>query len=77
MNLRLGCNWVREQLLARKVHVLGVGPDQAAKEDDLWEAAVAEIDGWLDPDSVEVDEVDVWSDPEWIAAMGGEMAGVS
>ena len=68
---------MREQLLARKVHVLGVGSEQAAKEDDLWDSAVAEIDGWLDPESVEeADLVDVWSDPEWIAAMGGEMAEV-
>ncbi len=77
MNLRLAFEWVREQMLSRASHRIAVGPERAAKEDDVWEAAVAEVDGFLSPEEVEIDEVDVWGDPEWVAAMGGEMAGVS
>lgn len=76
MSLRLACAWVREQMIARAQHRIAVGPEQAAKEDDIYDAAVAEVDAMLDPDDV-VDQVDVWGDPEWVAAMGGEMAGVS
>lgn len=75
MNLRLACTWVREQMLTRASHRIAVGPEQAAKEDAIWDEAVAEVDGMLEPAPVE-DEVDVWGDPEWVAAMGGEMAGV-
>lgn len=75
MSLRLACSWVREQMLSRASHRIAVGPEQAAKEDDIWDAAVAEVDGFLEPEEVEM--VDVWSDPEWVAAMGGEVAGVS
>lgn len=75
MNLRTAFAWVREQMLARASHRIAVGPEQAAKEDDIWAAAVAEVDDLLDPQPVE--QVDVWGDPEWVAAMGGEVAGVS
>lgn len=74
MNLRLACSWVREQMIARAQHRLAVGPERAAKEDDIYDAAVAEVDALLEPEAVE--QVDVWGDPEWVAAMGGEMAGV-
>lgn len=78
MNLRLACNWLRQEMISRALHRLAVGPDQAAKEDDLYDAAVAEVDDLLDPPEVdEADLVDPWTDPEWVAAMGGEMAGVS
>lgn len=78
MNLRLACNWLRQEMISRALHRLAVGPEQAAREDDLYDAAVAEVDDLLDPPEVDpADEVDVWSDPEWVAAMGGEMAGVS
>jgi hypothetical protein len=76
MPLRLACNWLREQMLARKVHVLAAGPERVAKEDNIWEAAVAEVDDFLDPQPAD-DVPDPWSDPEWVAAMGGEMAEVS
>lgn len=78
MNLRLACNWLRQEMISRALHRLAVGPDQAAKEDDQYDAAVAEVDDLLDPPEVdEADLVDPWTDPEWVAAMGGEMAGVS
>jgi hypothetical protein len=62
-----------------RLHRLAVGPEQAAaKEDDLSTSAVAEVDRFLDPPEVdEADMEDPWTDPEWVAAMGGEMAGVS
>lgn len=75
MNLRLACTWVREQMIDRAHHRLVVGPDQSAKEDAWYEAAVAEVDALLDP--LDVDDAgaaDVWADPAWVAAMGGEMA---
>ena len=72
MNLRLACSWVREQMITRAQHRLAVGPEQVAKEDAIYEAAVAEVDDLLDPQPVE--ERDWWGDPEWVAAMGGEMA---
>lgn len=74
MNLRLACAWVREQMIDRAHHRLVVGPDQAAKEDAWYEAAVAEVDDLLDPPAVDDDAADVWGDPSWVAAMGGEMA---
>jgi len=74
MNLRLALSWVREQMLSRASHRIAVGPEQSSKEDDIWDAAVAEVDGFLDPQPVDAD--DVWGDPEWVAAMGGEVAGV-
>jgi len=74
MNLRLACSWVREQMITRAQHRLAVGPEQVAKEDAIYEAAVAEVDDLLDPQPVE--ERDWWGDPEWVAAMGGEMAEV-
>lgn len=78
MNLRLACSWVRQELVDRACHRLAVGPEQSAKEAALYEDAVAEVDAMLDPPEVdEADRVDVWSDPEWVAAMGGEMAGVN
>lgn len=65
-------------MIARALHRLDVGPEQAAKEDDLYDAAVAEVDEMLDPQEVdEADQIDVWGDPEWVAALGGEMAEVS
>ena len=77
MNLRLACAWVRQQLVDRACHRLAVGPEQAAREADLSTSAVAEVDRFLDPPVVdEADMADPWSDPEWVAAMGGEMAGV-
>lgn len=76
MNLRLACVWVRQQLVDRACHRIGVGPDRAAEEDARYEEAVAEVDGFLDPPEVDAAEaVDPWSDPEWVAAFGGEMAG--
>lgn len=72
MNLRLACSWVREQMIARAQHRLVVGPERAAEEDAVYDAAVAEVDDLLDPQPVE--ERDWWGDPEWVAAMGGEMA---
>ena len=75
MNLRLACAWVREQMIARAQHRIAVGPEQAAKEDDIYDAAVAEVDGFLDPPEVAA-VADPWGDPEWVAAMGGEMAEV-
>ena len=78
MNLRLACAWVRQEMISRAVHRLAVGAERAAKEDDLYDEAVAEVDALLDPPEVdEADLVDPWTDPEWVAAMGGEMAGVS
>jgi hypothetical protein len=77
MNLRLAFEWVREQMLSRASHRIAVGPERAAKEDDIWAAAVDEVDRFLFPEEAEEPEVDPWSDPEWVAAMGGEMAGVS
>ncbi len=78
MNLRLACEWVREQMLSRASHRIAVGPEHAAKEDDIWSQAVAEVDEFIDPPEVDpADVVDPWTDPEWVAAMGGEMAGVS
>lgn len=74
MNLRLACSWVREQMIARAQHRLVVGPERAAEEDAVYEAAVAEVDDLLDPQPVE--DRDWWGDPEWVAAMGGEMAEV-
>ena len=75
MNLRLACSWVREQMIDRAHHRLVVGPDQAAKEDVLYEAAVAEVDDLLDPQEApqlsEGELLDVW------AAAGAEIAGVS
>lgn len=76
MNLRLACAWVREQMISRAQHRIAVGPEQAAREDDIYEAAVAEVDDLLDPPEVD-DQVDPWADPEWVALMGGEVAGVS
>lgn len=76
MNLRLALTWLREQMLVNASHRIAVGAEQAAKEDEVWDAAVAEVDAFLDPPEVEEVE-DVWGDPEWVAAMGGEMAGVS
>ena len=71
MNLRLACAWVREQMLERAAHRLTVGPDRAAREDAIWEAAVAEVDGFLDPQPEEpVDVLDAW------VLAGGEIAGV-
>jgi hypothetical protein len=78
MNLRLACAWVRQEMISRAVHRLAVGAERAAKEDDLYDEAVAEVDALLDPPEVDdADLVDPWTDPEWVAAMGGEMAGVS
>lgn len=77
MNLRLACAWVREQMIARAQHRIAVGAERAAEEDAVHEAAVAEVDALLDPPEVEADAVDPWADAEWVAAMGGEMAGVS
>ncbi len=85
MNLRLACAWVRQEMISRAVHRLAVGAERAAKEDDLYDEAVAEVDALLDPPEVDdllepsplpsVDET--WGDAEWVSAMGGEMAGVS
>ena len=75
MSLRLACSWVREQMISRAQHRLAVGPERAAEEDRVFEAAVAEVDGLLDPPEV-TEQVDPWTDPEWVAAMGGEMAPV-
>ena len=78
MNVRLACVWIREQMLSRASHRIAVGDERAAKEDAIWEEAVAEVDDFLDPPEVDpADQVDPWTDPEWVAAMGGEMAGVS
>jgi len=75
MNVRLACAWVREQMISRAHHRLVVGPERAAEEDAVYDAAVAEVDGLLDPaGDVDVDAPDLWTDPEWVAAMGGEMA---
>lgn len=75
MSTRLACTWVREQMLSRAVHRHGVGPERAAKEEAVYAAAVAEVDEFLEPTPTE-DLPDVWGDPEWVAAMGGEVAGV-
>lgn len=75
MNLRLACSWVREQMIARAQHRIAVGPDRAAEEDRIYDAAVAEVDDLLDPPEP-VDEPHPWTDPEWVAYMGGEMAEV-
>ena len=78
MNLRLACNWLRQEMISRALHRLAVGSEQVAREDALHDAAVAEVDDLLDPPEVDPDDVvDPWADPEWIAAMGGEVAGVS
>lgn len=70
MNLRVACTWVRAQLLDRALHRVVVGPDRVAKEKADWEAAVAEVDGWLDPQPVAgVDDVV----DQWLAA-GAELA---
>ncbi len=74
MNVRLACAWVREQMISRAHHRLVVGPERAAEEDAVYDAAVAEVDGLLDPSGDDSEPVDLWSDPEWVAAMGGEMA---
>lgn len=71
MNLRVACSWVRGQLLERALHRVVVGPDRVAKEEADWEAAVAEVDGWLDPPSVEAAADDVVD--QWLAA-GAELA---
>lgn len=77
MNVRLACAWVRQQMVDRACHRLAVGPEQAAREDVIYDSAVAEVDGFLEPALEDDDDVvDPWSDPEWVAAMGGEMAGV-
>lgn len=78
MNLRLAFEWVREQMLSRASHRIAVGPERSAKEDAIWEEAVAEVDDFIDPVPVDpADVVDPWTDAEWVAVMGGEMAGVS
>lgn len=71
MNLRVACSWVRAQLLERALHRVVVGPERVAEEEADWGRAVAEVDGWLDPQPAEaVDVVD-----QWLAA-GAELAGV-
>lgn len=75
MNLRLACNWLRGELVERAVHRLTVGPEQSAKEADRYEAAVAEVEKFLDPAPVTDDELDVDLEA-WVAA-GGEVAGVT
>lgn len=79
MSARLACNWVREELISRALHRIATPADRLAEEEANWEAAVAEVDELLEPESVsvQVEEFDPWSDPEWVAAMGGEVAGVS
>lgn len=60
---------MRAQLVERALHRVVVGPERAAKEDADWEQAVAEVDGWLDPQPAETaDVVD-----QWLAA-GAELA---
>lgn len=76
MNVRLAFVWIREQMLSRASHRIAVGPEQHAKEEAIWEQAVAEVDDLLEPAPLpSVDET--WGDAEWVSAMGGEMAGVS
>ena len=76
MNLRLACTWVRGELLERALHRVTSKPERLAEEEANWEAAVAEVDGFLTPEAFEVTP-EVWADPEWVAAMGGEVAAVS
>lgn len=74
MNVRVACTWLRDQMIDRALHRVSTPDDQLEREEEWWVAAVAEVDDWLEPPEVEV-AADPWSDAEWVAAVGGELAG--
>lgn len=72
MNARRACAWIREQMLERALHRQVTSPERRAEENAHWEAAVAEVDEFLDPQPVEPmsaeETVDLW------LAAGAELA---
>lgn len=76
MNLRLACNWLRQELVDAALHRVVTKPERLAEEAANWDAAVAEVDEFLDPSPATPDDFEPWADPDWVAAMGGEMAEV-
>ena len=73
MNARLACSWVREQMVSRAAHRIAVGPERAAREEEIHDEAVAEVDGWLDPPELSAEEAAQAEIDEWLMA-GGEVA---
>ena len=74
MNVRLAYVWIREQMLSRASHRIAVGPEQHAKEEAIWDQAVAEVDDLLEPSPLpSVGET--WGDAVRVSVLGGEVAG--